>query len=235
MSEIRVLNLEEEAMLLKYLADNIEGPTFLSSWKKRRNLTAVLMMLDAGLRVGELVQLRYRDCYFAMEPVKVLKVRPEIAKRRVERVIPLSERLIEALARFTPQHLLVESFPLTQKLISRTREGQGVTTRGIEKMLKNIGRAALNMKLNPHLLRHTFATKLMRITDLRTVQLLLGHKHVSSTQIYTHPNSEDLRTAIQKMNNGGACTPEQQGEIDRNSPEELKRIEDNLRKIEQHS
>lgn len=235
MSNIKVLNKKEEENLLEFLRRYTTPHVFRSEWKNNRNELAVLLMLDAGLRVGEVVRIRYTDCYFNGVPVKVMKVRAEIAKRKEGREVPVSERLASSLKRFCPDQLLFPDWPLSQVMISRSRQGPGLTTRGIEKMLLNAGRKSNGIDINPHMLRHTFATKLMRITDIRTVQQLLGHKHVSSTQIYTHPNYGDMRTAIQKMNNGGACTPEEQGGIDRNSPEELKRIEDNLRKIELHS
>lgn len=211
MSEVRVLDRDEEEKLLQAVAPGHENDWTQSNWKERRNLVSVLLMLDAGLRVGELVQLTYRDCYFATKPVCVLTVRAEVAKRKEQRDVPLSDRTTNALERFCPGHILLPDWPMTQKMISRTLQGAALTTRGIEKMIKNAGQAALGFTVHPHMLRHTFATKLMRITDIRTVQKLLGHKHVSSTQIYTHPNSEDLRTAIHKMNKGGACTREEPG------------------------
>ncbi|GAH96402.1 unnamed protein product, partial [marine sediment metagenome] len=55
-------------------------------------------------------------------------------------------------------------------------------------------------EIHPHILRHTFATRLMSKTSMRVVQELLGHKNLSSTQIYTHPNNADLQEAIDSLN-----------------------------------
>ncbi|GAH69734.1 unnamed protein product, partial [marine sediment metagenome] len=52
---------------------------------------------------------------------------------------------------------------------------------------------------HPHMLRHTFASKLMRVTSMRTVQELLGHSSITSTQIYTHPNEDDKKKAIKGL------------------------------------
>lgn len=169
-------------------------------WKKARNVLAILFMLDAGLRVGEVIGVTYNDAFFQNGSVHTLILRSCIAKRHKEREIPLTDRLRFALQRFCPGRLLIENFPLTQKLISRTPQGPALTTRAIEKMTENAGMKSLHFPVHPHMLRHTWATRLLKLTDIRTVQILLGHAHLSSTQIYTHPNSDDMKNAIQKLN-----------------------------------
>lgn len=170
------------------------------NWKKARNVLAILFMLDAGLRVGEVINVTYSDSFFQNEPVQTLILRPAFTKRHREREIPLTDRLRFALKRFCPGRLMIENFPLTQKLISRTPQGPPLTTRAIEKMTENAGMNSLHFPVHPHMLRHTWATRLLKLTDIRTVQILLGHAHLSSTQIYTHPNSDDMKTAIGKLN-----------------------------------
>lgn len=218
MKNVRVLSSEEEYRFLKkvcYLYDQILTSKVShamvdmtrSDWKELRNLLACLLMLDAGLRVGEMVQICYRDLYFHGEPVKTIIVRSAIAKGRTERTVPVSDRLRDVLILFRPERLLLAEWPLTQKVISRSREGTELTTRAVEKMTKWAGIRSINEPVNPHMLRHTFATKLMRITGMRTVQELLGHKSLNSTQIYTHPDSNDMRKAIENMNKPGEAPP----------------------------
>lgn len=176
-----------------------------SAFKPLRNVLAYILMLDSGIRVGELVKLRFTDCYFNNAPVKTLVIRPEIAKRRSGREIPVSLRLHQALHRFYWQPYLIRDFPLTQHLITNRPEGHAISTRSVERFITKAAEKSIGRPVNPHMLRHTFASKLQRVADIRTVQELLGHKNLSSTQIYTHPNMNDKRSAIYGLN--GSADP----------------------------
>jgi len=210
MSVYKVLNSEQEKKLIEGLDEfsvlieigirrvSTEGVT-KRDWKKVRDLVAVLLMVDAGLRVGELVQLLYSDCFYDGLPVKTLIVRETIAKGKHERQLPLTRRLVAALIWFNSVGLNVDADRELCYLITRTTRGMHITTRAIEKMVEKQGWRLLGVRIYPHMLRHTFATKLMRITDIRTVQALLGHANISSTQVYTHPNSNDAQLAIRKL------------------------------------
>lgn len=216
MEKVEVLTAEQEVELVRVV--DPDGVTLFgkdaeaefvilnkSVWKKARNAVTVLLMLDAGLRVGEVVQLLYSDCYYARRPVLKLKIRAEIAKGGFEREVPLTRRLIFALARFHTVYDFNDEMIQAKFMITGAHYGKKMTTRGVEKFLEKVGREKLGIKLYPHMLRHTCATKLMRITDMATVQKILGHKHLSSTEVYTHPNSEDLDLAIKGMEAG--CRP----------------------------
>lgn len=159
-------------------------------------------MLDAGLRVGELVRLRKYDLYFNDKPVNTLIVRKEIAKRQKERSVPLTARATAALLDYYYDPHLIENWPTTQHVIADRPDGHALTTRTIERIIEAAAMIALGRPIHPHLLRHTYATKLMKVTDIRTVQELLGHKNVATTQIYTHVNSDDKRRAIDELDNG---------------------------------
>ena len=214
MNNIRVLTTGEEYEFLKkvlpmydaMLQAKAPNPTLgldRTGWKHMRNMVAVLLMLDAGLRVGEVVKMRYTDMYFNEQPVRNVTIRSAVAKGGEERTVPVSERLSNALIYYRPDPELIAQWPNTQKIISRSKEGPGITTRAVEKMTKWAGIRAFGEPVNPHMLRHTFATKLMKITDMRTVQALLGHKNLNSTQVYTHPSSDDMSLAIEKLNKQG--------------------------------
>jgi len=170
-----------------------------SEFKCLRNVAAYLLMLDAGLRVGELVALNRSDVYVGFKPVDTLIIRGPISRKGSDRDVPVSARLRFALFRlFIPTEL----FPVNlgyYGLITRHLFGPKLTTRSIERLITKSAQYRLGRPVHPHMLRHTFATKLMRKTDLRTVQSLLGHKNISSTQIYTHPNMVDKRLAIDQI------------------------------------
>lgn len=157
------------------------------------------LMLDAGLRVGEVVQLVWSDLYWNSRPVGSIFIRPEIAKNGKGREIPVSQRLSNAL---TTLHASYYSDDFTHQddyIFSTRTPDIHLTTRQVERIISAAAQRAFGRSITPHVLRHTFATKVLRQSDLRTVQELLGHSSVAATQIYTHPNADDKREAIDKM------------------------------------
>lgn len=167
-----------------------------------RNYTMTLLMLDAGLRVGEVVQLRISDLLFNSVPVTSIIIRPEIAKNKTERIIPISERLSNAL-----KNMHVYIWTLTGKIgidyafTSNFRTGL-LTTRQVERITQAAALKAIGRPVHPHVLRHTFGTRIERKAGMRIAQEMLGHKNISSTQIYTHPNEDDKRKAIDQLDQG---------------------------------
>lgn len=207
---MQTLTTEQETLLLRQLRfprgyppkdydPNKDAPVPDANWKARRNQLAACLMLDTGLRVGELIRLRRYDLYFQHKPVQMLIIRKEIAKRHKERHIPLTTRTVATLLDFYSAPYLFEAHPLTQYLIANNPTGDPITTRTVERIILNAAMKCLGHPVNPHMLRHTFATKLIKVTDIRTVQELLGHKHVSTTQIYTHVNDDDKRQAVASL------------------------------------
>lgn len=161
-----------------------------------RNKTLAIVMLESGLRVGELCQLRIDDLWFAGQPVDCLVVRRQIAKNKKERQIPVSHRLCEALK---VMHSTIWS-GISEKngcySFFSTDPLKPLTPRTVERIIGDAGIESLNRDVTPHMLRHTFASRLMKKTSSRVVQALLGHESLQSTQIYMHPDLEDLKKAI---------------------------------------
>jgi len=167
--------------------------------KAVRNYCMALLMLDAGLRVGEVVQLRSRHLYFNCQPVSSIIIAAEIAKNKTERRVPFSQRLFEALNNHAQVNGAFDNLFNDKFVFYKRPNYEPLTTRQVERIVRKAAISSLGRPIHPHVLRHTFASRLMRTTNARIVQELLGHKHLSSTQIYTHPNQDDLKNAIQSL------------------------------------
>jgi len=209
---MKTLTIEQETKFLYALAPWIKTAEFevpddwapkvnTTRWKQMRNLLAALFMVDAGLRVGEVTGLLDTDVYFDTHAVKTLIIRKMIAKKSHEREVPLTNRLRYVLEQYRYSPHLLGYWVHPRALITDRPHGKAITTRTLERVIGVAGVLSLGFSIHPHLLRHTFATKLMKITDIRTVQELLGHKQLSSTQIYTHVNDEDKNLAILALSN----------------------------------
>ena len=167
--------------------------------KSTRNITLFLLMIDAGLRVGEAVRLVTSDYIFGDLAVKSLVLRAELTKTRTERAVPLTRRVRYAIQRWYIMTKNQIEEPPEHYIRIYGRMGLTCTTRTIERVISSAGKSALGIYLTPHMLRHTFATRLLKLTDIRTLQTLLGHKHLSSTQIYTHVGDADRIDAIKDL------------------------------------
>jgi len=168
-------------------------------WKQARNLSAALLMLDAGLRVAEVTKLMLTDAFFNGTAVNSLVIPAHAAKGGRSRKVPLTSRTRAVLIRFIHPTQLDEPGAHRQHLIPRSFGGPKFSTRAMQNIFTKVGKYALNRPLHPHILRHTYATRLRGVTDIRVVQELLGHKNLATTQIYTHVNDIDKRSAIDAM------------------------------------
>ena len=207
---MRTLNAEEERILLssaaypqrpldEYGLPDINPAESPSAWRACRNSCMIALLVDAGLRAAELLKLEHNDLYFDNRAVAMLTVPARAAKRHHPRDIPLSPRIRAALARYNREPLLIPDYPITQTAFPCKKQGHRLSTRQLQRIVNRTTLRSIGVELYPHQLRHSFATKMMRVTDIRVVQELLGHKNVSSTQIYTHTNSQDKRDAITAM------------------------------------
>ena len=142
----------------------------------------------AGLRVSELVGLKLNDVYFDEELIKVY------GKGSKERIVPLGSKALLSLSNY-----LQKGRPLLEKgkqeALFLSRLGTQLSDRSIRNIInKYVEEAALQQKVSPHTLRHSFATHLLNSgADLRSVQELLGHVKLSTTQIYTHITTENIQ------------------------------------------
>ncbi|MCC9602427.1 tyrosine recombinase XerC [Stieleria sp. JC731] len=153
-------------------------------------------MYSAGLRVSELVGLQDGDLDMAEGIVRVR------GKGRKERICPLGSFAIKAIQAYSgKRERSPEANALGRKApVFVNRFGNGLTTRSIGRMLeKHLAIAGLDSRTSPHTLRHSFATHLLdRGADIRSVQELLGHKSLATTQIYTHVSAASLLQVYEK-------------------------------------
>jgi site-specific recombinase XerD len=143
---------------------------------------------STGMRISELVGLNVLDLDFIGGIAKVM------GKGRKERVVPVGDIASRAIRKY------LDKRKGNEEAIFLNKSGRRITTRGVRGIvLKYIKKAGIKQGVSPHTLRHSFATHLLnRGADLRTVQELLGHANLSTTQIYTHLTTEKLKNVYDK-------------------------------------
>jgi integrase/recombinase XerD len=178
------LRLEEVERLL----DQPDSKTILG----QRDRAMLEVLYSTGLRVSELVGLRVSDLDGKTGCVRC------IGKGDKERLVPVGRKalgLVDKYLREARPELLRRGKTGNSPTLFVNRRGAPLSRVGVWKILSAYGRrAGLRRALTPHMLRHSFATHLLeRGADLRSVQLMLGHADISTTQIYTHVVEERLR------------------------------------------
>lgn len=176
-----VLGMDEVEALLA--APSAEGPGAL------RDRAMLALLYATGLRVSELVSL----------PVEALRIDAGFlvarGKGSKERVVPVGSRALEAVRAYLALGRPVLLHGRTARALFVTPRGRGFTRQGFWKLIRRYARAAgIRKAVSPHKLRHSFATHLVeRGADLRSVQAMLGHADLATTQIYTHVDATRLR------------------------------------------
>ena len=158
-----------------------------------RDRAMLEVLYSTGLRVSELLNLRVSDIDMRMGCVRC------IGKGDKERLVPIGRKALAAveqyLAQGRPKFARPASSPPHSQVLFLTRNGRRLSRVSIWKILHDYGmKLGLRGRLTPHKLRHSFATHLLEGgADLRSVQLMLGHADISTTQIYTHVVEERLK------------------------------------------
>jgi len=174
--------------------ESILGAPDESTPEGLRDAAMLEILYATGIRVSELIGLKLNDVNFELGFVVVY------GKGSKERVVPIGDKAREKLLSY-----LRDSRPSLlkgreAKALFVTRRGAGMTRQGFWKIIKAQAlKAGVTKKISPHTLRHSFATHLLeRGADLRTIQVMLGHSDISTTQIYTHVESERLKEIHKK-------------------------------------
>ncbi|MBM7869043.1 site-specific recombinase XerD [Clostridium pascui] len=178
------LTLEESKKLLSV----IDGPN------QARDYCVITLFLNCGLRISEL-------CSINISKIKgdILTI---IGKGNKERTVYLNKACIKAIDNYLKvrNEYLDKIPPEHRDVLFLNKDKKGISKRSIEVMVKKyIGKAGLDMdKYTPHKLRHTAATLMYKHgnVDIRSLQQILGHENISTTQIYTHVDNERLREAV---------------------------------------
>lgn len=153
-----------------------------------RDFAILETLYSTGVRVSELINIKISDINFYDKNIKIL------GKGNKERYVLFGNVLDEKLNNYlkNSRSKLIKN---NTDYLFLNKNGNKLTARGVEKIIDNlVKKSGLNYKISPHTLRHTFATDMLTGgADLKTVQELLGHENLATTQIYTHISNEHLR------------------------------------------
>ena len=159
-----------------------------------RNKMILELLYATGIRVSELTNIKLNDINFSDKSIKVL------GKGNKERIVYFGDYAKDVMMEYINYNRISLLNGKESDYLIINKNGDNLTSRGVEEVIDSIvKKVSLNHKISPHVLRHTFATHMLEDgADLRTVQELLGHANLSTTQIYTHVTNERLRSVYLK-------------------------------------
>lgn len=165
-----------------------------------RVAAAAHLMLGLGLRIGE-ARLACWGWFDNIEqPSATLTIPAAATKSKTARTLPVPTQLRLYLIelRTKQKHSTAINWPGNWPLVLN-RWGAAPSKTYCSRVLRRASAKVLHRNVRSHLLRKTFATRLLKHTNLRVVQLALGHRSITSTELYTHPALEDIRSALEKL------------------------------------
>lgn len=172
--------------------DRLEAAIDLSKWEGQRNKAIIEVLFSCGLRVSELVSLKISDVF---EDEKFIRV---LGKGDKERLVPISSKALQEMSYWYVDRNQMRIKPGEEDYVFLNRRGAHLTRTMILIMIKRTALdAGITKTISPHTLRHSFATALLKGgADLRVIQDMLGHEDISTTEVYTHLDTSDLRKEI---------------------------------------
>lgn len=171
--------------------DRILAAIDTSTSKGIRDVAMLELLYSCGLRVSELVSLRLGDLFFGEGYIRV------VGKGDKQRLVPISDVARERVMRYLDERQPART---SEEVLFLNNRGKGLTRVMIFTILKEAARRAeIEKRISPHTLRHSFATHLLEGgAGIRQVQELLGHENILTTEIYTHLDSEHLRSTVEE-------------------------------------
>jgi integrase/recombinase XerD len=183
----QTLSLSEVRRLLEQPAKK------LSTAEGKRDLAMLELLYASGMRVSEVVSLNMEDVNPREGTVKCL------GKGGRERLIPIYPQAAKAVEEYLKEGRPQFVTRPQERALFINQRGERLTRQGLWHILKGYAKAAGLKKISPHTLRHSFATHLLRGgANLRLVQEMLGHRHISTTQVYTHLSNRFIRRSYNK-------------------------------------
>jgi integrase/recombinase XerD len=172
----------------------LEQPYKLHSLEAHRDRAMLQLLYASGVRVSELINLNLGDVDLKAGSVRCL------GKGRKERLIPIHHKAVVAISEYIEESRPKMARGSEERAMFLNRRGERLTRQGFWQKIKEYAKTAkLDTSITPHTLRHSFATHMLSGgADLRSVQELLGHANISTTQVYTHLTSDHVRKTYQK-------------------------------------
>ena len=179
-------------VLLTAEVDMLERTIDLSKWEGHRNRAIIEVLFSCGLRVSELTHLKLSNLYREEQFVRVM------GKGSKERLVPISPKALQELDYWFADRNQMKIKEGEEDYVFLNRRGAHLTRTMILIMIKNYARdAGIKKTISPHTLRHSFATALLEGgANLRSIQAMLGHESIGTTEIYTHIDTTTLREEI---------------------------------------
>ncbi|MFQ5826354.1 MAG: site-specific tyrosine recombinase XerD [Dehalococcoidia bacterium] len=172
----------------------LEQPTAHAGPEAKRDKAMLELLYASGMRVSELVSLNLEDVNIVDGTVRCL------GKGSRERIVPIHPQACQAVGEYVAEARSQMQDHEGERALFLNRRGGRLTRQGFWQILKEYARqAGLTGEITPHTLRHSFATHMLRGgANLRSVQEMLGHRNISTTQVYTHLTSEHVRQAYER-------------------------------------
>lgn len=164
-----------------------------------KDAAVISLLLFSGLRVGEVCRLMVSDLVKQDGTISEVRIRASISKTGVGRWVPIPVTARRYLVMYISSDFnLPDSATPAIYLFPGSAGRDFMSVHGIEQMVSRVTLRYLGRVVMPHALRHTYATQLLKFSNTREVQMLLGHKKLSSTEVYTHPSSVDLAKSVNR-------------------------------------